>query len=90
MNQLRGCTTFLTLGDLARGPTSCAIQMNGALVSRNESIIYGGPSLNFNYDCRLLGGSASLIGDMLPRTLSPFWLHDWMVLDTDPNVGVVP
>ncbi|MBL8732119.1 MAG: hypothetical protein JNN13_07095 [Planctomycetes bacterium] len=69
---------------------STAIQMNGALVSRNESIIYGGPSLNFNYDCRLLGGSASLIGDMLPRTLSPFWLHDWMVLDTDPNVGVVP
>ena len=69
---------------------STAIQMNGAVVSRNESIIYGGPSLNFNYDCRLLGGSSSLIGDILPRTLTPLELRDWMVLDTDPNVGVTP
>lgn len=61
------------------------INLNGAIVSRNESIVYGGPSLNFNYDCRLLGGSTSLIGEMLPRTLSDMQVQAWMMLDFDPN-----
>jgi hypothetical protein len=64
------------------------IHVNGSVVSRNESIIYGGPSLNFNYDCRLLGGSSSVIGDMLPRVLTALEVRGWMVLDEDPNLAI--
>jgi hypothetical protein len=64
------------------------IHVNGSIVSRNESIVYGGPNLNFNYDCRLLGGSSGVIGDMLPRALSNLVVQGWMVLDEDPNLAI--
>jgi len=67
---------------------SAMINCNGAIVSRNETIIYGGPGLRINYDCRLLGGSGSMIGDMLPRTLGPFTVQNWMDLDWDPNNAI--
>jgi hypothetical protein len=66
------------------------IHLNGAMVCRNESIIYSGPSMNFNYDCRLLGGNSSIVGDMLPRTLRTISTSAWMVLDQDPNIGLTP
>jgi hypothetical protein len=61
-------------------PTS-PIHVNGALVSRNESIVYGGPGLNFNYDCRLLGGAQGLGADWLPRTMAPIATLSWAVMD---------
>jgi len=67
---------------------STAIHCNGAIVSRNESIIYGGPSLNMNYDCRLLGGGTGALSDLLPRTLGPFAVQTWMNLDWDPNNAI--
>ena len=36
MNQLCGCTTPFTFADMARGPTSWAIQMNGASSTMRE------------------------------------------------------
>jgi hypothetical protein len=41
-------------------------------------------------DARLLGGSASLIGDLLPRTMKTPEILRWQTLDADPNryVGV--
>ncbi|MBK7875840.1 MAG: hypothetical protein IPJ77_08820 [Planctomycetes bacterium] len=62
-----------------------AAQVNGALVSRNENIIYGTPSLNFNHDARLLGGASGKAANLLPRDLLPPRLLRWSKLDTDPN-----
>lgn len=67
---------------------SSAIHMNGAMVSRNESVIYGGPGLHMNYDARLLGGSNTVIGDLLPRTLGPIAVREWTVLPNDPHAAV--
>lgn len=66
---------------------SSAIHMNGAMVSRNESVIYGGPGLHMNYDARLLGGSNTVIGDLLPKTLGPVVVRDWTVLPSDPHAA---
>lgn len=70
-------------------PTS-TVRINGALACRNECIVYGGPGIEFHYDCRLLGGNTSLVADLLPRTLRPIALSSWMVLDWDPNNATTP
>jgi hypothetical protein len=60
-------------------------QVNGAVVSRNEDIIYGTPNIRFNYDCRMLGGNSSPIGQYLPKMLQPPIRVSWQQLDADPN-----
>lgn len=63
--------------------------INGALVSRNENIIYGTPSLEFNHDARLLGGASGLASKMLPIEIQPVEVLRWTELDRDPNRYVV-
>lgn len=58
--------------------------LNGALVSRNENVIYGTPKLNVNHDSRLLGGSSSPAASLLPRTVQPPEILRWTTLDHDP------
>jgi hypothetical protein len=65
---------------------STMINVNGAIVSRNESIIYGGPGINMNYDCRLLGGHNGIAGSLLPKTPAPVRTLSWSMLDWDPNL----
>jgi hypothetical protein len=60
-------------------------QVNGAVVSRNEDIIYGTPSIQFNQDCRLLGGASGMAAGMLPQTVQPVQVLRWTKLDHDPN-----
>ncbi len=60
-------------------------QINGSLVSRNENIIYGTPSMDFNYDARLLGGNTGMAAALLPRTVRPPEILRWSHLDHDPN-----
>jgi len=64
--------------------------VNGAIISRNENIVYGTPSLDVNYDCRLLGGSAGIAGDLLPRVALPVQTLRWRVLAEDPHRVVQP
>ncbi len=68
---------------LVLGGTSARI--NGALVSRNEDIIYGTPSIEINYDCRLLGGASGIAGGLLPQIVQPPTILRWTELDGDPN-----
>jgi hypothetical protein len=63
--------------------------INGALVSRNENIIYGTPSLEFNHDARLLGGASGMASKMLPIEVQPVEILRWAQLDRDPNRYVV-
>ncbi len=63
--------------------------INGALVSRNENIIYGTPHMVINYDCRLLGGGAGSVKDFLPKTVRPVQVLRWEILSKDPNRYVV-
>lgn len=66
-------------------------RINGALISRNENIVYGTPSLEMNYDARMLGGNSGLGGNLLPKTVSRPEFLRWMILDRDPNhVEAVP
>ncbi len=60
-------------------------QINGAIVSRNEDIIYGTPRISINYDCRLLGGGAGDVKKFLPRTLKPVRILRWEEMENDPN-----
>jgi hypothetical protein len=60
-------------------------QVNGCVVSRNEDIIYGTPSIQFNQDCRLLGGGSGLAAGWLPQTVQPVAVLRWTKLDHDPN-----
>jgi hypothetical protein len=64
---------------------SQAAKINGALVSRNENIVYGTPSIDINYDCRLLGGSSGMASKWLPITMQPVKVIRWAPLDQDPN-----
>jgi hypothetical protein len=63
--------------------------INGAIVSRNEDIIYGTPRMIVNQDCRLLGGSSSMAAAWLPRVMQPVEEMRWVELDRDPNKFVV-
>jgi hypothetical protein len=62
-----------------------AARINGGLVSRNESIIYGTPSMDVNQDARLLGHSSSKFANLLPMTVQPLEILRWAALDVDPN-----
>lgn len=59
--------------------------INGAVVSRNENIVYGTPNIVINYDNRLLGGTTGIAGDMLPRVIQPATIIRWETLNEDPN-----
>lgn len=65
--------------------------VNGAIVSRNEAIVYGTPQINVNYDCRMLGGNSGMLSDLMPKTMQAPSILRWQQLDTDPNcyVGVM-
>ncbi len=63
--------------------------INGALVSRNENIIYGTPHMYINYDCRLLGGGAGAVQEFLPKVVKPVEFLRWEVLSKDPNRYIV-
>ena len=64
-------------------------KINGALVSRNENCVYGTPSLDVNYDCRLLGGTTGMAASLLPRTIAPVEILRWEHIDHDPNRSLV-
>ncbi|HTF87834.1 MAG TPA: hypothetical protein VK843_05450 [Planctomycetota bacterium] len=64
-------------------------KINGALVSRNENIVYGTPTVEINHDSRLLGSSASLAAGLLPREIQSAEVLRWVRLDQDPNRYVV-
>ena len=59
-------------------------ELNGSMVTRNENIVYGTPTLNFNYDARLLGGTTGIAGDLLPHVLRPLEVLQWRRVDEDP------
>ncbi len=67
-------------------------RINGALVSRNENIIYGTPTIEINHDSRLLGGSTGMAGELLPQVMQSPSILRWQKLDRDPNwyLGVQP
>jgi hypothetical protein len=56
------------------------INVNGAIISRNESIIYGG-SIHMNYDSRMLGGKKGVAGDLLPVTPKSIQILSWQILE---------
>ncbi len=62
--------------------------INGALVSRNENIIYGTPSMVVNHDSRLLGGSAGRASNLLPMVVQPMELLRWAPLEADPHMAM--
>lgn len=64
---------------------STAAQINGAVVCRNENIIYGTPSVTINYDARLLGGRSGMAAGYLPSDLQPVEELRWLKLENDPN-----
>ncbi len=57
---------------------------HGAIVSRNESLIYGTNSMNMYYDRRLSGGG--MFGNLLPRTVAPLRVLSWSRLKNDAAV----
>jgi hypothetical protein len=64
---------------------SDAARINGSIVSRNESIVYGTPSISINYDCRILGGNSGMAGELLPQELEAPEILRWSTLVSDPN-----
>ncbi|MEQ1893190.1 MAG: hypothetical protein ABL998_11645 [Planctomycetota bacterium] len=64
---------------------SAAAQINGAVVCRNENIIYGTPSVTINYDPRLLGGRSGMAASYLPSSIQPVEELRWLRLERDPN-----
>jgi len=63
-------------------------EINGSVVARNENIVYGTPSVNFNHDARLLGGNSGIAGDLLPQVLQPMRVLQWRRLETDPFMAL--
>lgn len=63
--------------------------INGAMVARNESIVYGTPSLTINHDARLLGGASGVAGDLLPRIIQPVETVQWRRNEEDPHRAIV-
>ena len=60
-------------------------EVNGAIISRNESIVYGTPTITTNHDRRLLGGKSGLAGDLLPNVIQAPEVLGWRRLEVDPN-----
>ena len=67
-----------------------AARIRGALVCRNENVVYGTPELVVDYDARLLGGNTGAAAGLLPTTMLPPQVLRWMDLETDPNRYLVP
>ena len=65
-------------------------RLNGAMIARNENIVYGTSKLDFNYDARLLGGGMGLLGDFLPLVAQPMEVLQWLHHDEDPIRNVTP
>ena len=65
-------------------------EINGALVSRNENIVYGTPTMKCNHDVRLLGGSTGRGAAFLPAAMQPPQILSWSKLDRDPNRYLAP
>jgi hypothetical protein len=61
------------------------IDINGSIVSRNESIIYGADGINMNHDARMLAGGAGAYGLYLPQSWKPIEILQW---DFDRDIGV--
>ncbi|MEM7263772.1 MAG: hypothetical protein AAF488_17420 [Planctomycetota bacterium] len=58
------------------------LEMNGSIVSRNESIIYGATWIYMNHDERLTGGNGAYnFGLYLPRTWNPIEVNQWSLGD---------
>ncbi len=58
------------------------IEMNGSIVSRNESIVYGATEIFMNHDERLTGGSgAAAFGLHLPLSWEPLDVVSWSIGD---------
>jgi hypothetical protein len=53
------------------------IQLNGAAVSRNESIIYGADRLLFQHDERLTGRGGEVFGLVPPQAWDPIEVVEW-------------
>ncbi len=61
-------------------------ELNGAMIARNENIVYGTSKIDFNYDARLMGGGAGLLlDDMLPLTMRPLRTVQWRRNPEDPH-----
>lgn len=69
---------------------SSGASVNGAIVSRNENIVYGTPRIDVNYDCRLLGGNSGMAGELLPQTLETPTVLRWTSLERDPHLYAAP
>lgn len=65
-------------------------QINGAVISRNENIVYGTPSIAMNYDARMLGGNSGIMAGLLPRVRRPVEVLTWRMLLEDPHRSVHP
>lgn len=58
----------------------------GSLASRNESVIHGTNTLNFDYDRRLLGGGNATIRNFMPEVVKPLQVLAWRSLEPAVNV----
>ncbi len=65
-------------------------RINGAMIARNENIVYGTSKLDFNYDARLIGGGLGMLGDMLPLIAQPMEVVQWRHNQNDPMRAVTP
>lgn len=59
-------------------------EVNGAIIARNENIVYGTPNMVVNHDARLLGGNSGIAGDLLPQVLQPMRVLQWRRHESDP------
>ncbi|MBI4602803.1 MAG: hypothetical protein HY721_12675 [Planctomycetes bacterium] len=66
-----------TLAALMIVPSNQDIQFNGAIISRNESIIYGARNIIMNHDERLSGGGGETFGMSVPVSWKPLTLASW-------------
>jgi len=53
------------------------IKMNGSIVSRNESIIYGANQIIMNHDERLSGRGGDFFGFYVPKAWDPLEIRQW-------------
>ncbi len=53
------------------------IKMNGSIVSRNESIIYGANQIIMNHDERLSGRGGNSFGFYVPKAWDPLEVRQW-------------
>jgi len=66
-----------TLAALMTPGSTVDINMNGTIVSRNESIIYGAKRILMNHDERLSGQGGGIFGFSSPVTWEPLDVGNW-------------